>query len=253
MPSSDFSLSTPPRILLVEDDPIQARVLTAIIRHLGLCPVGPVATAEEALALYRNDCPDLAILDVYLAGPVDGIELARQLGRLGQVPIIFLSAAEDEAVYGRMLQTQPMAMLPKPYLPRALQQLIAQGLALGGYPSTLPALPGKQAPQWLFVREGNSLVRLKADEVAAVHMSKQHALLILATGRRYAVRMTLAELLPHLPVPDFVQCHRQWVVNQRHIEQIEPSIDTVCLRGGTEAALGRSYRQGLLGQLCILG
>lgn len=242
-----------PRILLVENDPSQARVLAAIIRHFELCPVGPVPTAAEALALCHDARPDLAIVDVHLAGPVDGISLAGRLRQAGVLPVIFLSATEDEAIYDRMLQAQPLAILPKPYLPGVLRRLINQGLALGGHPSMQAVLPGKQVPHWLFVREGNSLVRLTADEVAAVHMSQQHAVLILATGRRYAVRMTLAELLPHLPVPDFVQCHRQWVVNLRHIEQIEPAADTVRLAAGIEAALGRSYRQSLLSKLRILG
>lgn len=121
-----------PRVLIVEDNPIQAQLLTVLVRQMGLCPLGPVASAAAALELCRQHWPELAILDVHLHGDTDGIELARRLQQLGQLPLLFLSGAEDAHTLGQLEQMQPLAFLPKPYQYADLQHIITQGLALGG-------------------------------------------------------------------------------------------------------------------------
>ena len=110
----------------------QAQLLTVLVRQMGLCPLGPVASAAAALELCRQHWPELAILDVHLHGDTDGIELARRLQQLGQLPLLFLSGAEDAHTLGQLEQMQPLAFLPKPYQYADLQHIITQGLALGG-------------------------------------------------------------------------------------------------------------------------
>lgn len=246
-----------PRVLVVEDDPVQGKILVAIVQQLGLCPVGPATSAAAALGLAGPAWPALAIIDVHLAGPIDGIDLATQLLQLHELPVIFISADKDVAADTRLLPVQPLALLRKPFAPQALQQLITQWLAQQSGLLAPPVLPGSGAGptpnNWLFLRERNLLVRVAAADIVCIHLSQQHATFTLVSGRRYSVRVSLAALLRYLPPPDFVQCHRQWVVNQRHIEQLDFGTDSIKLAGGLEAVLGRTYRQRVAQQLCIIG
>lgn len=245
-----------PRILLVEDNPIQARLLTTLVRQMGLCPVGPVATAAEALALCHQQWPELAILDVNLAGELDGIELAMHLGLLGHLPLVFLSGTDDDQILARIDLAQPLAFLPKPYQPEALQRIIAQGLALGSgrHPHVVPlSFEPQLAGATLFVRESNVLVRLEVADIVCVQAVQQHAVLTLASGRRYSVRLSLADVLRQLPATDFVQCHRAWAVSLPHIRQVELSADRLHLTGGIEAHMGRAYRHNVQQHLHVLG
>ncbi|MBL8491895.1 MAG: response regulator [Rhodocyclaceae bacterium] len=80
------------RILIVEDDPIQAKTLAALLR--GTYDVDTAATGEECLAAARQGAFDLVLLDVVLPG-LSGYEVCRELtGRpeTANLPVIFLSA-----------------------------------------------------------------------------------------------------------------------------------------------------------------
>jgi two-component system, response regulator PdtaR len=86
----------PLRILVVEDDPDIADEVVDALVECGHEVVGLTDRAEVA-ANIAAQCPcDLAILDVRLAGPQDGVELAAMLRQSRGVPVLFLSGAQNE-------------------------------------------------------------------------------------------------------------------------------------------------------------
>ena len=99
VPSVD-PIFTGRKILLVEDDRICRRVLTAILERKGVATVS-VDSGEEALARYDALAPDMIILDVGLPG-IDGYETCRRLQeRYGSkcAPVLFVTAKDrDEDV-----------------------------------------------------------------------------------------------------------------------------------------------------------
>jgi DNA-binding response OmpR family regulator len=81
-------------ILLVDDDALMRRSLAFNLEQAGY-RVSTAASAEDALAMARQDLPDLVLLDIGLPG-MDGLEALRQY-RLGfSVPVIFLTARRRE-------------------------------------------------------------------------------------------------------------------------------------------------------------
>ncbi len=86
-------------ILVVDDTPANLELLTRVLSLAGY-EVRPAARPEVALASALDAPPDLAVLDVRMPG-MDGFELCRRLKgdpRTAAVPVIFISAAHDEAV-----------------------------------------------------------------------------------------------------------------------------------------------------------
>src|SRR5689334_7322776 len=84
------------RVVVVEDDPLQAEALAFILRQEGYV-VELASTGAEALALARNKpAPDTVLLDVSLPD-LSGIEVARRLRAGSSVPIIMLTARRNEA------------------------------------------------------------------------------------------------------------------------------------------------------------
>jgi DNA-binding NarL/FixJ family response regulator len=71
----------PTRILVVEDDFLIALQTEAALTEAGFSVVGIAATAEEAIALAREQRPFLAVMDIRLAGERDGIDAAGELFR----------------------------------------------------------------------------------------------------------------------------------------------------------------------------
>jgi len=87
----------PRRIALVEDDPAIRANYTEALRKHGF-EVSAYGTRPEALAAMRSRLPDLAIIDIGLAGDADaGFELCRELRALStSLPIIFLTARDSD-------------------------------------------------------------------------------------------------------------------------------------------------------------
>src|SRR3979490_2429066 len=83
------------RVVVVEDDPLQAEALAFILRQEGYI-VDLAATGAEALAVARTQPPpDTVLLDVALPD-LSGVEVARRLRAGSNVPIIMLTARRNE-------------------------------------------------------------------------------------------------------------------------------------------------------------
>ena len=104
-----------PCILVVEDDYFVALDLEGGLRDAGMQVLGPVPTAEEALALARAQHPVLALMDIRLAGDKDGIEAALELYRELGIRCIFASAHVDPPHRQRAAAAAPLGWVQKPY------------------------------------------------------------------------------------------------------------------------------------------
>ena len=120
--------ATMPRALIVEDEIVIAMDLEAQMKKLGFDVCGLTSNAREALSLAMEEPPDLAIMDVYLQGARDGIEVARQIRDLFATRVIFITAySDDEGLMDRIRQQVPEAIvLPKPLYGRRLADTIAK-------------------------------------------------------------------------------------------------------------------------------
>lgn len=84
----------PPRILFVEDEPSISDPFARALSRAGFEPV-TARTGHEALALARRINPDLVLLDLNLPD-ADGRDVARELRRHGDTPIVMLTARGTE-------------------------------------------------------------------------------------------------------------------------------------------------------------
>ncbi len=107
-----------PNIILVEDDP-PLRTLTARALQENGYAVRPAATAPEMWRAFEQGPVDLVLLDIMLPG-TSGIDLCRELRRISDVPIIFISAkgSETDRVIGLELGADDY--LAKPFGTREL-------------------------------------------------------------------------------------------------------------------------------------
>jgi signal transduction histidine kinase len=101
-------------VLIVEDEGIVAMELEEQLKRLGCHVIGPASTAALALELCEDNVPDLALMDVRIQGPQDGIEVAQLLRQRFDVPVIYLTALADEVTLERAKITSPANYLLKP-------------------------------------------------------------------------------------------------------------------------------------------
>jgi two-component system, OmpR family, alkaline phosphatase synthesis response regulator PhoP len=106
------------RILIVDDEPKIVRLLRDYLEHAGFAVV-VARDGAEALMRARTDRPDLVVLDLGLPG-LDGLDITRQLRRDSNVPIIMLTARDDETDKVLGLELGADDYVTKPFSPREL-------------------------------------------------------------------------------------------------------------------------------------
>lgn len=93
------------KILVVEDEMIIAAKISMQLTNLGYEVTGILPRGEEALLHAAENKPDIVLLDINLKGNIDGIETARQMQLMKDIPIIYLTANADEATFNRAKAT----------------------------------------------------------------------------------------------------------------------------------------------------
>lgn len=116
------------RVLIVEDDYLVALETENVLLDAGFAVVGVAASADEALKLAREECPDLAVMDIRLFGKRDGIDAAIDIFSETGIRCIFATAHVDAATRGRAQVARPLGWLSKPYGPAALVRAVRDAL-----------------------------------------------------------------------------------------------------------------------------
>jgi two-component system, response regulator PdtaR len=119
------------QILIVEDDLVVASELANVLAQEGLDVLGPVAEGIEALKLAGGHPPAVAIIDLNLAGEINGLTVARHLVEKFNVKVVFVSGHIGEAVREGMDLTR--YFIPKPFTDEAVIGAVRELMA------TLPA------------------------------------------------------------------------------------------------------------------
>ena len=119
---------TPHSILVVEDEVIVSADLTSKLTKMGYEVVGATGYGEEALELARQHRPSLILMDVRLAGALDGIDTAVAIHRELMLPVVFLTAHSDAATVERAAHAEPFGYILKPFNDRELRTHIEMAL-----------------------------------------------------------------------------------------------------------------------------
>ena len=84
-------------VLIVEDDGLIAMHLSEMLERAGYCVPDPEYSGEITLDhLKTRPRPDVILMDIGLGGKLDGIETAREVRKLYNIPVIFLTAFPQE-------------------------------------------------------------------------------------------------------------------------------------------------------------
>ena len=118
-----------PRILVVEDDYLVALQAETALIDAGFEVVGVAASAEEAVSLAARERPTVALMDIRLAGPRDGIEAALEIFRNNGIRSIFATAHTDGRTKARAAAAEPLGWLAKPYTSESLVEIARQAVA----------------------------------------------------------------------------------------------------------------------------
>jgi PAS domain S-box-containing protein len=116
------------KILIVEDETIVALDLQSRLQAMGYNVSDRVVSGERALRSVETNPPDLVLMDITLAGEMDGVETADLIRSSRRIPIVFVTAHSDEQNQRRARRTESSCYLTKPYEDQELRSTISLAL-----------------------------------------------------------------------------------------------------------------------------
>ncbi len=103
------------KILIVEDETITALGIKKDLEKYDDVSVAIVNNAVDAVITAEKEKPDLIVMDIMLKGKLNGIDAAGIISGRFNIPIIYLTAYQDDETYLNAYLTNPVKIISKPY------------------------------------------------------------------------------------------------------------------------------------------
>ena len=118
----------PTKILITEDEPVQAFMLKKALEELGHKVIGVVNNGEDSIALAKKEKPNLIMMDIGLPGGMDGITAADIIKRECDIPVIFVTASDDQATIKKAVASNANGYILKPVNLREINIVVEMAL-----------------------------------------------------------------------------------------------------------------------------
>ncbi len=113
-------------VMIIEDEPIIAMDIEAIVETLGHKVTGIARTHQQALQLAAQKRPSLILADIQLADGSSGVDAVNQILASFEVPVIFITAFPERLLTGE--RPEPAFLITKPFTPEMVKAVISQAL-----------------------------------------------------------------------------------------------------------------------------
>ena len=113
-------------VLIIEDEPVIAADIEALVRELGHNVVDVAATRSEAVDAVASKTPGLVLADIQLADGSSGIDAVKDILARYDVPVIFITAFPERLLTGE--RPEPTFLITKPFQPETVKAAIGQAL-----------------------------------------------------------------------------------------------------------------------------
>ncbi len=118
-------------VLIIEDEPIIALDLQAIVERMGHKVVSVARTRDEAVAKAEELKPGLVLADIQLADDSSGVDAVKEiLGDGVSPPVVFITAYPERLLTGE--RPEPTYLITKPFMPETVSATISQALFFAG-------------------------------------------------------------------------------------------------------------------------
>ena len=116
------------KVLIVEDETIVAFDIESALENLGFEVCDCALNYDEAVACVKEYSPDIILMDINLKdSKKDGIDTVKDIKKIKDIPIIYLTAFSDDETINRAIETDPIGYLIKPFKREELKSTIKLG------------------------------------------------------------------------------------------------------------------------------
>ena len=122
----DLARQISTHVLIIEDEPMIALDIEALVEGLGHSVTEIARTQKEAVAAVARQRPGLILADVHLADGSSGIDAVNDILTSFDVPVIFITAYPERLLTGE--RPEPTFLITKPFKPEMVKAMISQAL-----------------------------------------------------------------------------------------------------------------------------
>jgi DNA-directed RNA polymerase specialized sigma24 family protein len=116
-------------VLIIEDEPLIAMDLEALVVDIGHRVQAVARTHQEAVEQVSKKAPSLVLADIHLADGSSGLEAVNEILQSISVPVIFITAFPERLLTGT--KPEPVFLITKPFEPAVVKAMISQSLFFG--------------------------------------------------------------------------------------------------------------------------
>lgn len=247
------------KILLVEDETIIAANMTKILEKMGYEVIGSTMDSEKTIRTLEaekagNHQPDLILLEINLSGKLDGIDLAEEINKRFDIPIIFTANYTDIATVERAKKVNPINYLIKPIRPEQLY--IAIEIAMfnlakkeGEIKQDLEEISeGLFIKDALFIKEKFRYTKMHISEMLWIKVEGNYLEIQLA-DRKELIRGSLGTFLKKMNRNNFFRTHKSYAVNLDYLTKFHPKNVTILQ---TIIPISKTFASELLKRLDVI-
>jgi DNA-binding LytR/AlgR family response regulator len=246
------------KVYIVEDEILLSKDLENILKSNGYNVVGVSQSGEEFLEKVVEERPNIVLMDIMLKGKITGIEAAKKLREMLDIPVIFLTAYSDENTVEKAKESFPYGYIIKPFREKELITTIE--VALNKYHADQEVkkerdllynlVSNKNETDCIFVRADYRLNKINFKDIYFVEAMKDYVT-IHTSDNMYTVHSTMKEMQKILPEKEFVRVHRSYIVRIDKIYSIKYP-DIVIENKMKVIPIGGLYRKELYRKLNLL-
>ncbi|MEQ6125119.1 response regulator transcription factor [Pseudotenacibaculum sp. MALMAid0570] len=233
-------------VLIVEDTPQESKEVKLLLEKNGFNVVSVVTNYKDAIAAILNEDVDLLILDIFLNGNPDGINIAETIDAMPNKlkPFIFLTSSIERTIFERAKLTKPFAYMVKPFNELELVYTIEQAIErFYNQPNALSVEDENAVigDGYLFIKKGKSLKKVHVSEIIYVEVEEKYCNII-TQKEKFVILISLVKILDLLSTSNFCRTHRNFIVNTDKIVEIVPQDNLIILEGNHKATLSDKYK-----------
>lgn len=215
-----MNLSSPARVVIVEDQPPIRRDVELLVRQQpGFTVIGTCGSVQEAIVLIQSQKPDIVLLDVNL-GDGTGFDILESLYDLS-FQVIFLTAHTEHAI--KAIKADATDYLLKPVDPEELKAALAKALrtaplSMEDIKSAFEALKKTEDQEKIVLRLIDSIQIVQLTEVMYCDGIGGYTTFVLTGGKKIVTSKHLKEFEDKFPIKQFLRPHQSYIVNVHYID-----------------------------------
>jgi len=201
-------------VLIVEDELLIAETIKLYLEERNHQVVGIAISYDEATQLIEETNPDVALLDIRLYGEQSGIDVAHYIQSSKKpLPYVIVSSQYDQDYIEKAMQAGASGYITKPIA----KETLWSSLELAVLKSA-----DNDDGKFIDLKISHGLQRIKLSEI--LYIKSDHVYVeVIGSSFKYFGRYSLTDMLSLINAPQFIQCHRSYIINTHKIDKYSSS------------------------------